>query len=262
MSRLPLSVFVITLNEEERLGRCLESLKGIAAQIVVLDSGSTDGTREIALRHDAEWHEQEWAGMRDQKNAALGHCKETWVLNFDADEELSEELREQIVAFVEKDPPDPVGGASFPRKSRFLGRWIMHGDWYPDRKLRLFRRESGSFGGDRGHDHVELNPELTVERLQGDLLHYSYPTVASFIDKLNDFSDAHLEVQQREGNRWSLAGNVLRPWWRFFRGYVLRGGFLDGFPGYWIAKATAFSSFVRHSRLYEAEHARKGEDGR
>ncbi len=248
-----LSVFVITLNEESNLQRCLASVADLPSEIVVVDSGSTDGTKRVADEFGAIWVEQEWLGMRDQKNAALSHCSQEWVLALDADEELSPELRGAITEFL-KSPSNASDGARFPRKSRFLGRWITHGDWYPDEKLRLFRREKAKFAGEAGHDHVELAEGSRATRLNADLLHYSYPTVNSFLEKLNGFSDAHLEVQLARGNKWSLFGNVLRPWWRFFRGYILRRGFLDGFPGYWIAKATAFSAFVRHSRLYEHEH--------
>ncbi|MEM0895683.1 MAG: glycosyltransferase family 2 protein [Verrucomicrobiota bacterium] len=253
--KLPMSVCIITLNEESPLARCLKSIEGMASQIVVVDSGSTDRTKAVAKRFNADWYEEDWRGMRDQKNAALDRCEEEWVLNLDADEELAPELRDEITAFLSGGPVDSTGGASFPRKSRFLGRWITHGDWYPDRKLRLFRREAAKFGGDTGHDHVELRKGLSVHEMKSDLLHYSYPTVSSFLEKLNSFSEAHLDQALSKGKKWSLFGNVLRPWWRFFRGYVLRLGFLDGFPGYWIAKATAFSSFVRHSRLYEHENS-------
>ena len=255
-----LTVTVVTLNEESNLRRCLSSLDGLADEIVVVDSGSTDGTRAVADEFGAAWHHQDWQGFRDQKNFALAKSTQPWVLCLDADEELSSELREQISGFLKSD--SAASGASFPRLSQFLGRWIRHGDWYPDRKLRLFRREKGRFVGEPGHDNVEVDG--AIERLSADLLHYSYPTVNSFIEKLNGFSDAFLAKEQSAGKSWSLVQNVTRPWWRFFRGYILRRGFLDGFPGYWIAKATAFSAFVRHSRLYElekaAENSKKSEE--
>lgn len=246
-----LTVTVVTLNEESNLRRCLGSLGDLAAEVVVVDSGSADGTKAVADEFGARWFHQDWQGFRDQKNFALSKATRPWVLCLDADEELSVELRLQIGQFLET-VDDATNGASFPRLSRFLGRWIRHGDWYPDRKLRLFRRGKGRFVGEPGHDHVEVDG-VTV-RLSADLLHYSYPSVNSFLDKLNGFSDAFLTKELAAGKRWSATQNVLRPWWRFFRGYVLRRGFLDGFPGYWIAKATAFSAFVRHSRLYEHAH--------
>lgn len=250
-NQLPLSVFVVTLDEEVNLRRCLSSLEGIAAEIVVVDSGSTDATRSVAETSGAAWHHRDWSGFRDQKIHALAKCSQPWVLCLDADEALSPALRDEIAALLADAPPS-VTGARCPRLSQFLGRWIRHGDWYPDRQLRLFRRESGTFAGGGGHDHAEVEGE--IRELRGDLLHYSYPTLNAYIDKLNSFGDAFLEARLTRGTRWSALGNITRPWWRFFRGYVLKRGFLDGFPGYWIAKGTAFSTFLRHSRLYEHEH--------
>jgi glycosyltransferase involved in cell wall biosynthesis len=249
---LPLSVFVVTLDEEVNLRRCLESLKGMAAEIVVVDSGSRDGTRAVAEAFGAKWLEREWSGFRDQKNFGLEHCTQAWVLNLDADEEMSDDLRDSMRVFLERDESG-TDGASFSRLSYFLGRWIRHGDWYPDVKLRLFRREKGRFEGVGGHDHLVMEGEGGVERLRGDLLHFSYPTMNDYIRKLIAFSDAHLQSELEKGRRWSLMGNLFRPLWRFFRSYVLRLGFLDGFPGFWVAVATGFSTFVRHSRLYEQE---------
>jgi glycosyltransferase involved in cell wall biosynthesis len=251
-SPLDLSVFVVTLNEEQNLRRCLSSLDGIAAEIVVVDSGSTDATRAVADEFEAAWHHRDWSGFRDQKNHALSKCSKTWVLCLDADEALSAKLRNQISSLLIAAPADVVG-ARCPRLSKFLGRWIRHGDWYPDRQLRLFRRDKGTFAGDGGHDHAEVEGE--IRPLSGDLLHYSYPSLNAYIDKLNGFSDAFLEQRLARGTKWSFIANVTRSWWRFFRSYVLKRGFLDGFPGYWIAKATAFSTFLRHSRLYEHQHA-------
>lgn len=247
-----LSAFVVTLDEEDTLRRCLDSLGGIAGEIVVADSGSTDGTQKIAEEFGAKWHHRDWSGFRDQKNFALSKCSGEWVLCLDADEELSPELRKAIVELVTS-APDSVSGARCPRLSQFLGKWIRHGDWYPDKQLRLFRRECGKFAGEAGHDHAEVEGEIA--ELKPDLLHYSYPDMISFVSKLGGFSDAFLESKIQRGKKWSLLGNIFRPPWRFFRGYVLKLGFLDGFPGYWIAKSTAYSTFLRHSRLYEHQNA-------
>jgi hypothetical protein len=137
-----------------------------------------------------------------------------------------------------------------------MRRWITHGDWYPDLSLRLFRRGKGQWSGSPEHDKVELSGP--VKRLKGDLHHYSHPTLNSYTSKIGVFSDYFLERQLARGCKWSWIDCLLRPWWRFFRAYVLRRGFLDGFPGYYIAKATAFSTLVRYSRLYEHEHQDRG----
>ncbi len=245
---MDLSVAIVSRNEEHNLPRCLKSLAGLAAEIVIVDSGSTDGTRAIAEQYGARWFEREWDHFHGQKNHALAQCTRAWVLSLDCDEALSEELRDSIKKLIAG--PGTFAGAEFARCTRFLGRWIRHGEWYPDWSRRLFERGKGHFEGGAGHDHLVV--EGLVTRLRGDLLHDSYPTINSYITKMNSFSDAFLLRELARGKRWRISANLLRPAWRFFRGYILRRGFLDGFPGLWIAVATAFAGFVRYSRLYEA----------
>jgi glycosyltransferase involved in cell wall biosynthesis len=248
---LPLSLAIISCNEEANIARCLRSAAGLAAEIIVLDSGSTDRTREIAAELGAQVSHGVWLGHRDQKNAALQLCTQPWVLALDCDEELSPELRQSIERFFAESLEQKFDGAECSRKVWFLGRWITHGDWYPDRKLRLFRRGKGVWAGSPEHDYVELDGP--VLRLAGDLHHYSFPSIRRYVEKINVYSDVFLERQKAAGQRWSLFRNVARPLWRFFRAYVLRRGFLDGFPGLWIAVATAFFAFVRYSRKFEDE---------
>jgi glycosyltransferase involved in cell wall biosynthesis len=248
---LPLSLSIISCNEEANMGRCLASAAGLASEIVVVDSGSTDRTLEIARSFGARVVHQDWLGHRDQKNIALGLCTQPWVLALDCDEELSHGLRASIEQFFAEGQDTKYAGASCNRKVWFLGRWITHGDWYPDRKLRLFRRDRARWGGSPEHDYIEL--EGGEMRLEGDLHHFSFPSMSRYVDKINGFADVFLERQKAAGKPWSLAANVTRPVWRFFRAYVLRRGFLDGFPGLWIAVATAFFAFVRYSRKFEDE---------
>lgn len=245
---LPLSIFVVTKNEETNLRRCLASAADLASEIVVLDSGSTDGTEAVAREFGARWEETEWLGFRETKKVALGFCTQPWVLLLDADEEISEELRPELLAFFDGELEE-FDAAEFPRRTWFLSRWITHGDWYPDRKLRLFRRDRGVIGGAPEHEVVEVPG--AVKRMKGDLNHYSFPTMMSFVKKIETFSDAFLENEVERGRRFSAIKAVSRPFWRFFRGYFLRRGFLDGFPGFWIAISVAYLSFVRYSRIYE-----------
>ena len=244
----PLSVSIVTKNEAENIRACLESVQELASEIVVVDSGSTDGTPDVAREFGAKVLHQEWLGFRDQKAFALTHCTQPWVLSLDSDESVSREMRASIEDFFEG-THERIDGAIFNRKVRFLGRWITHGDWYPDRKLRLFRRDRGRLIGDATHDAFGVEGTTTI--LPGDILHNSYPDMSSYIEKINRYADGHLDASRQAGKRWSLMANLTRPIWRFFRGYVLRCGFLDGFPGLWIAVATAFSAFVRYSRVYE-----------
>ena len=247
----PLSISIISCNEEANIARCLKSAADLAEEIVVVDSGSKDRTREVAEGFGARVVHQDWLGHRDQKNVALGLCTKPWVLALDCDEELSPELRQSIESFFQDGSAEKFDGAECNRKVWFLGRWITHGDWYPDRKLRLFRREKSKWGGSPEHDYIELaGPTL---RLEGDLHHYSFPSMSRYVEKINTFSDIFLARQKAEGKRWSVWANVTRPWWRFFRAYFLRRGFLDGFPGFWIAVSTAYFAFVRYSRKFEDE---------
>jgi len=251
----PLSISIVAHNEERNIGRCLESAANLAEEIVVVDAGSNDRTREIAASFDAKVIHQDWLGHRDQKNVALSHCTRPWVLALDCDEFLSPDLRASISSFFREGLPEKFEGAWCNRKTWFLGRWIRHGDWYPDRQLRLVRREKARWGGSPEHDKIDIHGPTTG--LAGDLCHDSFPSMNRYIEKINIYSDVFLQRQNELGKRWSLMQNVTRPLWRFFRAYVLRRGFLDGYPGLWIAVATAFSTFVRYSRQYEEESRQK-----
>jgi glycosyltransferase involved in cell wall biosynthesis len=229
-------------------------VQGWVAELVVALNDTTDDSAAIAEAAGARVHHLPWQGYRDTKNAALALAAHNWVLSLDADEEVSPALRAEIIAFAAD--ADQYSGARFPRKVWFLDRWITHGDWYPDHCLRLFRRDRSRWCGDAFvHERVEC--EGDVATLRGDLHHYSFPTLSSQVAKINSFADLFLRQQQAQGARFSLPAAVLRPGWRFFRAYLLRRGCLDGFPGFYIAWATAFGVLARYSRLYEAERRRE-----
>ena len=249
MAAPPLSVSLITLNEADNLKRCLDSVRGLASEIVIVDSGSTDGTRAVAESFSARWMDQKWQGFREQKNVALDQCTHDWVLCLDADEALSPELQASIRTFLDGAATGEFSGAYFARRTWFLGRWIRHGDWFPDHCLRLFRRSAGRWSGTSEHTKVELTGRSV--KLPGDLLHWSFPTLRRFIEKQLSYADSFAVRAAAEGKQWTLWDNVTRPIWRFFRGYVFRAGFLDGFPGLWVAVGNAYATFVRYSRLYE-----------
>jgi glycosyltransferase involved in cell wall biosynthesis len=226
---------------------------GWVDEIVVVLNDTTDASESAAVAAGARVRHLPWQGYRDTKNAALALAHHTWVLSLDADEEVSPALRTSIAAFF--GDADQYSGARLPRKVWFIDRWITHGDWYPDYSLRLFRRDRARWGGDAFvHEKVECEGDIAT--LRGDLHHYSFPTLSSHVAKITPFADLFLRQQQARGARFSLAAAVFRPGWRFFRAYVLRRGFLDGYPGFYIAWATAFSALVRYSRLYEAERHR------
>lgn len=252
-SPLPLSVVIVARNEAHNLARCLASVRGWADEIVVALNDTTDESEAVARTAGARVEHLPWQGYRDTKNAALALARHNWVLSLDADEEVSPALRGEITAFF--GDCDQYSGARFPRKVWFIDRWITHGDWYPDHCLRLFRRDRARWGGDP-FVHEKVVCDGLVATLRSDLHHYSFPTLSSHVAKIKPFADLFVRQQQARGRRFSLLAALFRPGWRFFRAYVLRRGFLDGFPGLYIAWATSFGAFVRYSRLYEAEHRR------
>ena len=252
---LPLSVVIIAKNEAQTLPRCLASVSGWVAEMVVALNNTTDGSDVVATKAGAVVHNLPWHGYRDTKNAALALARQTWVLSLDADEEVSPALRESLTAFFARGDHDSFAGARFPRKVWFIDRWITHGDWYPDLSLRLLHVGKARWGGDQFvHEKVECDGPVAT--LPGDLHHYSFPTLASHVAKINPFADLFVRQQQAKSGKFSILAAIFRPFWRFFRAYFLKLGFLDGYPGFYIAWATAFGAFVRYSRLYEAEHHR------
>ncbi|OHE73029.1 MAG: hypothetical protein A2Y14_00235 [Verrucomicrobia bacterium GWF2_51_19] len=246
MNKLPLSVAIIASNERPNIERCLKSVVDLAAEIVLLINDCTDGTDEVAKQFDARVYYDTWHGFRDQKNLVLDKATQPWVLSIDADEVVTPELAASIRAFVEADNAD---GAYFARKVWFLGRWILHGDWYPDYSLRLLRRGGGRWCGESIHEKMQVNGRIV--KIAGDLEHYSFPTFNTQLNKMASFTDALLPIYLREGRTCSPIFTPLRALWRFFRCYVIKLGFLDGFPGFYVASFQFFSTLFRYARLYE-----------
>ena len=248
---LPLSVVIIAKNAERHLPRCLTSVADIAKEIILVHNDCTDRTVEIAQGFNAKTIDQSWLGYREQKNFALEKATQPWVLSLDADEELSLDLKQSIIQFVTVDQAD-FAGAYFARITWFMGRWIKHGTWYPDHNLRLIRRGLGRWIG--GAIHEKLEVDGAIKKLSGDLMHYPYRDMKDQIIKMVGYSDLYLEQQKDAGKRWSAWGTMLRSIWFFFRSYILKLGFLDGYPGLYIAWGGTFSTLLKHSRLYEKHH--------
>jgi len=253
VNKLPVSICMISGAESHRIGRALASVVDWVEEIiVVLNQEVADGTEEIARKYGARVHRHPWQGFRVQKNLADGYATQPWILQIDADEEVSDQLREELFHFFDGGQ-ERFAGASFPRKVWFLGRWINHGDWYPDRVLRLYRRDAGRWGGSAEHCYVELKG--AADKLAEDLLHYSNPTITHFHQKFPYYANLYLQRQLFAGKRWSAPAVIVRSIWRFFRAYILRLGFLDGYPGFFIAFSTAYATLFRHTRLYEHQQA-------
>lgn len=249
MGQLSLSASIICFNEEKNLKRCLESVSW-ADEIVVVDSFSKDRTLEIAKEYTDRVFQRRWTGYRDQKNFAMSKCEENWILSLDADEEVSCALREEIQQEVH--PPDGKEGYLMPRRSCYLGRWINHSGFYPDRQLRLFKRGFGAWVGGRVHERVEVQGR--VGNLKNDLLHYPYEgSISGILRKVDAFSSLTAEDMYDRGKRYRLTQLMVRPVTKFMEVYLLKLGFLDGLPGFIIAGMSSFTMFVRYSKLRELE---------
>lgn len=224
---MSLSVVIITCNEESNLARTLDSVAW-ADEIIILDSGSTDRTREIAESRRARFFVEPWKGFASQKNSAIDKATGDWILSLDADEEVEPALAEEVRSTLAANPP--ATGFSVPRKNFFLGRWIRHGGFYPDRKLRLFRRGAGRFEERLVHEDIQLNGPSAA--LRNHLLHHAYPTLAGYLEHMNRYSSlgAEMTTAQRP-RRFSFIDIVTRPYLTFLYNYFLRGGFLDGREG-------------------------------
>jgi glycosyltransferase involved in cell wall biosynthesis len=255
MSLLPVSVCIISGAEAGRIGRALTSVAGWVAEInVVLNEEVSDGTEEICLRHGARVYREPWRGYVAQVNSAAAKATQTWVLGLDADEAVTPELREEIRAVVANGTGRPDHAAySMPRMSFYSGRWIRHGDWYPDRKVRLWRRGRGVWQGEDPHYHVVVDGR--VGRLRGDLQHFSYENLRHHVAKLQLYSDIFARDAHKTGRRARTPDLIFRPPWRFLRGYVFRMGFLDGWQGFVIAWMSALLTFLKYAKLHEARRA-------
>ncbi len=256
---LPISVCLIAGNEAARLPRALASVAGWTAEmIVVVNEDVRDGTDAIARAAGARVFPEPWKGHIGQKNSAAEKASQPWILGLDADEAVSEELRAEITQwFALPEKLVPFAAFQFPRCTYYCGRWIRHGDWYPDRKIRLWRRGQAHWGGVDPHDAVIVSGR--VGTLKNDLHHYSNESINRQIQKLVPFSDDFVRHRLATGRSGSWLELVVRPPWRFFRAYVLRLGFLDGWPGYYIAWLNAFSALTRYVKLREAKLSERSE---
>jgi len=248
MKRRPLSVCIVAMNEEDRIIECLQSAD-FADEWIVVDSHSTDQTRERAAEFGARVIERDWEGWVEQKNFAVDQAASDWVLCLDADERVSPELKASILHALAR--PDPPDGFEFARLNRYLGRWIRHGGWYPDRKLRLFQRQHGRFEGRNPHDRVRVHGR--VERLDGDLLHDSYRSISEHLRTIDRYTTVAAEEKLARGQRARLTDLTLRPLGKFLRMYVVKRGFLDGVPGFVVAITGSFYVFLKYSKLWDLQ---------
>jgi glycosyltransferase involved in cell wall biosynthesis len=242
-----ISAVLITLNEESNIEGALRSLEGIASEIIVVDAQSSDRTVKIARKYTDRVFERAWTGFSDQKNFANSQATFPWILSLDADERLSPELRQELQALLAEEPN--CAGFSMPRRVFYLGRWIRHSGWYPDRKIRLFRRDRGRWEGEYVHENLVVDG--AVQKLAGSIHHFSYKNIHDHLARINRFSDlgAKKLYAQKKKCRWYHL--LVLPWSRFLKSYFLKLGVLDGFPGLVISVLNGYAIFVRYAKLGE-----------
>lgn len=251
--REKISVCIIAGNEENNIERCLESVLW-ADEIVVVDSFSTDRTFEIAKRYTERVIQHRWLGYIGQKALAKCLARNPWVMFVDADEVVSASLREEIIQTFNRGIPHNIAGFSFPRVVWHLGRWIRHGEWYPDIKLRLFRKDRGTCAGTEPHDRIYVQGK--VQHLAGELHHYTYADINDQISTLNRFSTISASGPWAKDTSRLFFRLLFHPPVRFLRGYFIKGGFLDGIPGFIIAVTVAFGTFTKYAKIWESRHSR------
>ena len=257
---LPVSVCLISGSEAHRIRRTLASVAGWTREIIiVLNEDVSDGTDRIAAEFGAKVFREPWKGYAAQKNSVAQKAGQEWILSLDADEEISSGLRAEMIRTLAKENVDAkIAAYSFPRCTLYCGRWIRHGDWYPDRKVRLWRRNRAEWRGLSVHEAVIVNGN--VGKLSNDLLHYTMEHLNDHVRKSALYSDLFARQRLAGGKRAGPLEMWFRPWWRFVRGYFLRRGFLDGWQGYAIARIVAFETFLRYAKVREAQ-TRQAEPG-
>ncbi|HYL75984.1 MAG TPA: glycosyltransferase family 2 protein [Bryobacteraceae bacterium] len=240
---MKISAAIITFNEERNISRVLESLR-CCDEIVVVDSGSTDRTVELATKHGARVLESSWRGYAGQKNYASERCEHDWVLSLDADEALSEALEGEIWQ-IKKNGPD-FDAYTMPRMAQYLGRWILHSGWYPDRKVRLYDRRHAKWVGDFVHESVLV--EGRIGHLKSSILHFTCSSLSEHLKTMDRYTTLAAEqlVEQKKAIGWRHL--ALEPPWTFVKTYVLQRGFLDGAEGLAIAHMAALYNFLKYAK--------------
>jgi len=240
-----ISAIIITYNEEEKIKRCLSSIDWVD-EVVVVDSQSTDDTKKIASEFTQRIFEIKWEGFGKAKDYAKDKASHQWILSVDADEVVTQDLKEEIQKTVKLE--DSLDGYYLPRKSNFLGRWIKHGGWYPDYVLRLFKKNKAKFNHSMVHEKVNVNGRTGY--LKNALLHHTDPNFDHYLEKLNRYSSLGAEELFKKGKRAKFSDIIFRPVAIFFKMYFVKKGFLDGVAGFILATSSAFHVFSKYVKLW------------
>ncbi|HEX5413185.1 MAG TPA: glycosyltransferase family 2 protein [Terriglobia bacterium] len=248
-----ISATIITRNEATNVARAIRSLD-CADEILVVDSGSTDGTLKIAAELGARTISHPWEGFAGQKNLAVREARHDWILSLDADEELNDEARAAIREWKQSTPR--AGAYRFARRARYLGRWILHSGWYPDWKIRLFNRDNARWAGNYVHESVVADG--AVETLSGEILHYTCDSLGDHRKRIEFYTGLAAQEMFARGERAGLVRRTLAPPWVFFHTYFFRLGVLDGAPGFLIAWMAARYVRRKYAKLAELQRSSKG----
>lgn len=247
-----ISVVIITLNEERNIARCIQSVKGLADEVLVVDSHSTDHTCRIAEGLGARVMVHDWIGYAATKNFANSQARFDHILSLDADEALSETLRASVLAVKETWPSDAY---VMNRLTNYCGHWIRHCGWYPDQKLRLFSKSKASWTGDMIHESITMDNDTRPQTLRGDILHYSYYSLEEHIIQAERFTDLTALEAYKAGKKAGLWKVFLAPNWKFIRAYFFKLGFLDGFYGYTVCRLSAHATWLKYNKLRQLNRA-------
>jgi glycosyltransferase involved in cell wall biosynthesis len=245
------SLIILAKNEAGVIAQTVSSNLA-TGEILVIDSGSSDGTREIAAAAGAKVIEQEWTGsFAEQRNLADSHTSRDWIMHLDADESISPELIAEMEQFFASGNAERFVACRFPRRELFFGKWINHGGWYPQYKIRLYRKGSGSWSSTVHEQYVTDGP---VHTFTNPILHDSYRDIATFVDKFNRYSTLDAQADFRDGKRFSFFKLMSQPLERFVGRYLKHSGWRDGFHGFAIASLIAFNYFIRLLKLWELQY--------
>ncbi len=249
LKSVKISATIITLNEEKKIEGCLQSLAGVADEIIVVDSGSVDQTEAICKKYAVRFIRHPFEGYIAQKNYALTLSTHDYILALDADERLSDELKASVMRV--KENWINTSGYSVNRFNNYCGKWIRFCGWYPDRKIRLWDKRKGAWGGEDPHDKVIISAG-DIKQLKGDLLHYAYFTIDEHIQQMHKFAEIAAKAKFKNGKKPLFVIHVLlNPLFKFFRKYVLQLGFLDGYYGFVFCATSSALNFYKYLRLYE-----------
>lgn len=244
---MDISVVIITLNEERNIEAALKSVEGIASEIVVVDSHSGDDTVKIAKKYTNYVYKRKWTNFSDQKNFANDRASCPWILSLDADERLSPELREEILQIKKSEPE--CTGFSMPRRVFYLGKWIRHSGWYPDRKIRLFRKDKARWEGEYVHEKLVF--EGTIQKLKGSIHHFTYRNISEHLARINTFSCLGAQKLYARKKKCKWHHLVFLPFFKFAKSYFIKAGFLDGYAGIIISVLHGYAIFSRYAKLRE-----------